>query len=427
MKKIFRFVGIGTVLAATLALGAAVAFAQDACTDVDAQNAKYQEVIANYKSQDPAILQKAVASAKEFLEKYGACETAKTQVDWMKPKVPIWEGNIKILADNRDKTARYTKFDASFKASNWDDVFASGKEILAKEPDKLDVMIVLASIGFDQAAKKNTKYNDDSLAYAKQALQKISSGATSEKWGLFGYVYNTKDNAVGWMNFIAGYILYNGKEDKKGALPYLYQATMNGPETPKNPAVFETIGRYFLGETVRLTAEVKVKVDAQGKDDPPEVAAQKVADIKAAVAMVNGNAERAMDAYARAYKVAKTDPATKAYRDSLYGKIKDLYLARFPGKTGVDDFVASTTAKPFVDPTTPVTPIADPEPEKTTTSTSPATTPTKPAGAKPGATSGVTKASTAIETAKKEPNETAVAAKTKLAVKTPAVVKKGHR
>jgi len=134
-----------------------------------------------------------------------------------------------------------------------------------------------------------------------------------------------------------------------------------------------------------------------------------------------------MEAYARAYKVAKTDPATKAYRDSLYGKIKDLYLARFPGKTGVDDFVASTTAKPFVDPTTPVTPIADPEPEKTTTSTSPATTPTKPAGAKPGATSGVTKASTAIETAKKEPNETAVAAKTKLAVKTPAVVKKGHR
>src|SRR6185369_3792856 len=138
MNKIFRFVGIGTVLAAMVALGAVAAFAQDPCTDVDAQNAKYQEVIANYKSQDPAILQKAVASAKEFLEKYGACETAKTQVDWMKPKVPIWEGNVKILSDNKVKAERYTKFDTSFKASNWDDVFASGKEILAKEPDKLD-------------------------------------------------------------------------------------------------------------------------------------------------------------------------------------------------------------------------------------------------------------------------------------------------
>src|SRR6185295_3034513 len=103
MNKIFRFVGIGTVLAATFALGAAVAFAQDPCTDVDAQNGKYQEVIANYKIKNRAILQKAVASAKEFLEKYGACETAKTQVDWMKPTVPIWAGNIKILAANRDK------------------------------------------------------------------------------------------------------------------------------------------------------------------------------------------------------------------------------------------------------------------------------------------------------------------------------------
>ncbi|MEP6850665.1 MAG: hypothetical protein ABI999_17540 [Acidobacteriota bacterium] len=394
MNKIFRFVGIGTVLAAMFALGAAATFAQDACADVDAQNAKYQEVLGNYKSQDPVVLQKAVDSAKEFLEKYGACEPAKPQVDWMKPKVPVWEKNVGILKNNQETGARYTKFDTAFKAQNWDDVFASGKEILAKEPEKVDVMIVLASIGFDQAAKKNSKYNDDSLNYAKQTLQKISAGAPSEKYGLFGYVYNTKDNAIGWMNFIAGYILYNGKDDKKAALPYLYQATLNGPETPKNPAVYETIGRYFLGETVKLTADVKTKVDAQKPEDTPEVAAQKVADIKAAVALVNGNAERAMDAYARAYKVAKTDAPTKPYRDSLSTKIKDLYLARHPDTKDVkiDDFVASATAKPFVDPTTPVTPIADPEPAKTTTtSTVPAatSTPTKPAGAKPGASSRV--------------------------------------
>ena len=394
MNKIFRFVGIGTVLAAMFALGAAAAFAQDACADVDAQNALYQEVIANYKGPEIAKVQKAVDSAKQFLEKYGSCEPAKPQVDWMKPKVPLWEKYI-ITQDGIDKkNARYVKFDTAFKAQNWDDTFATGKAILAEEPDKIDVMIVLASIGFDQAAKKNTKYNDDTLSYAKQALQKISAGSPSEKYGLFGYVYNTKDNAVGWMNFIAGYILYNGKDDKKGALPYLYQATLNGPETPKNSAVYETIGRYFLAETVKLSADVKVLVDAQKPDDTPEVAAQKVAAIKAAVALVNGNAERAMDAYARAYKVAKTDAATKPYRDSLSAKIKDLYLARHPDTKDVkvDDFVASATAKPFEDPTTPVTPIADPEPAKTTTSTSPATTstPSKPAGAKPGASSSVT-------------------------------------
>src|SRR4030095_1981117 len=163
MKKILRLVGFSGLLTAVLAVGAVASFAQDPCADVDAQNALYQEVLKNYKSDDPPTLQKAIDAGKQFLEKYGSCEVPKAQVDWVKPKIPAWEKRKADIEKAKATGALYSRFDSGFKTSNWDEVFASGKEILAKEPDKLDVMIVLASIGFDQAGKKNNKYNDDAV------------------------------------------------------------------------------------------------------------------------------------------------------------------------------------------------------------------------------------------------------------------------
>jgi hypothetical protein len=184
MKKIFRFVGLGGLLTAIFAVGAVASFGQDACADVDGQNALYQnEILPNYPSKDPAVLQKAIDAGKQFLEKYGACESTKQITDWLKPKVPVWEQRVKQIIIDNTRGALYKRFDAAYKASNWDDIYASGKEILAGEPDKLDVILVLGSIGFDQAAKKNNKYNDDTLTYAKMALQKMNSGISSEKYG----------------------------------------------------------------------------------------------------------------------------------------------------------------------------------------------------------------------------------------------------
>jgi hypothetical protein len=99
-----------------------------------------------------------------------------------------------------------------------------------------------------------------------------------------------------------------------------------------------------------------------------------------------------MDAYSRAYKFAKADQ--KAFKDSTYQKIQALYKARFDKTDGLDGYIASTTAKPLADPTSPVTPIEDPEVKADTTKTSstpaPSATPTKPAE-----TSGVTKSAVA--------------------------------
>jgi len=400
MKKIFRFVGLGGLLTAVFAVGAVASFAQDPCADVDAQNSSYQTILGTYKSTEPPVLRQAIDSAKQFLEKYGSCEAPKAQVDWMKNNVPKWEIRYKDITEGKAYRDLLTRFNDGYTGSKWDDVYASGKDIIAspmtEDQTKLDVTIVLAYTGFDQATKKNNKFNDEAISYAKSALQKMDSGVTSKTFGVAfpntNVTFGSKANAVGWMNLTIGYITYNAKNDPKGALAYLYHASQNGPETSVNPVVYDTIGRYFYGEAGTIAEDIKALAAKVSDADPDDVKAQKQTELKAKKALFNGTAERAMDAYSRAYKFAKADQ--KAFKDSTYQKIQALYKARFDKTDGIDGYIASTTAKPLTDPTSPVTPIEDVEVKTDTTKTSstpaPSATPTKP-----GETSGVTKSAVA--------------------------------
>ena len=97
-------------------------------------------------------------------------------------------------------------------------------------------------------------------------------------------------------------------------------------------------------------------------------------------ALVKGYAERAADAYARAYKVA---PANNAqYRQGLLEKLQGLYKIRFDKTDGVLDWATAVMSKPMPDPTSAVSPVKEETPANTTsTSTTSSTTTTtdKPA------------------------------------------------
>jgi hypothetical protein len=87
-----------------------------------------------------------------------------------------------------------------------------------------------------------------------------------------------------------------------------------------------------------------------------------------------------MEYYSRAYRLAKSGtPTEKAYKDSLYKDLTILYKGRFNKEDGLDAYIASAASKPLPNPTTPVTPVIDPDPTTTDTSTS------APASAKPAA------------------------------------------
>ncbi|HEY0659413.1 MAG TPA: hypothetical protein VGD05_13100 [Pyrinomonadaceae bacterium] len=430
MKSVFRFLGLG-VLAVTFTAAAANNInAQNVCDEVEAKQATYKKFTDNF---DKAIPQRkiAVEAAKEYIEKYGACKDDEAQVTYLKGYIPPTEEVIRKFETEQAMNALYTRFNNSLGAGNWDEVYTNGKEVLAKEKDPetlLNVTILLGSIGLDESIKNNDKYNADTVRYAQEAIQKIESGATSKEYGAAfkdkGYVYktpkfpDTKSNALGWLNYTIGYIKYFRDKNKKDALPYLYKATQYNSATKGFSDPYAAIGQYYLDEIVRLDAERKEKaVDNKETDET-----------KAIYALQKGYADRGIDALARAYKLIGNTPAEKAYKDSIYAKLKGTYEFRNNGKTdGMDAAIASITAKPMPNPTTEVTPVVEVVPAITTSSsTSSMSAPT--ATVTPVSNTTAAAAKTVNAATSKAATSKATAIKTTAApVKKPAPKKKGTR
>ncbi len=407
MKTIFRFLALGILMTVFSAVTVTSSFAQDPAAD---KAALYKTYMDNYESKEAEKIEIAIQAAKQYVEKYGASDADKEQVEYYKKAIPDLEksvAQIKKAKGDAEKAkatqALFTRFDTAVKGTNGKanapEVYASGKEIIAGNPDFVDVILVLGSVGFDQAVLPTPvdTYNEDTIQYAKMAIQKLEANKPSKTgdFGVLQYSYKNKDypdgksNALGWMNYNIGYIMYyrQGKDNpakKKEALPFLYKATQYTSFNQKNPFLYQTIGAWYLDEAIKIDKDRKAKITAAGDKDTDETLAM--------LAMQKGYADRAIDAYARAYKFAKDDKnSKKEYTDNLYARLKELYVFRYDGKTeGIDQFVATVQSKPLPDPLTAITPVKDETttpPATTSTTTSPAatstTTPAEPAPAKP--------------------------------------------
>ena len=471
MKTIFRFLGVVMVLAV---LGSAAIFAQDTpaapaapgpCDNIEAREALEAKVRTNFDNKDYKIRQLAVDAGEEYIKTYGACEAQpiKDFIAYLNGYLPSTKKWIADTKKNSELAALFIRFDnalkndAVTKTGNWDEVYSVGKQILALDPENLNILITLGSIGLDETAKnpRNTKYNNDTLNYARTSIQKINEGKTTNNFGVFQFSYaikenpkdpkskakmpESKDNALGWLNYTVGYVTYFDKGDKKGALPFLYKAAYNGVDTKKIPQVYGILGDFYFDEVKRLGEEIRVKtIAAQNK--PTD-------ETNALIAQLKAYAERALDAYGRALNlVPANDPRQKVYRDGLSAQIDTIYNLRFQKPDGRNEFVSAQIQKPLPDPTTVPTPIVEVDPAEvppaTPGTTAPGTNPgTKPVTPAPGTakpavtpvTNGTKPPATAPTTTKKpvsvngtgDSSTTAIAAKRP--VKKPVVKKKGTR
>lgn len=381
MKTIFRALMLGTMLTAT---GAVSVLAQDVCTEVEAKQALYKQFTDNIPAKNVTKTldeQKvAVQAGKQYVEKYGACADDKQIVDYLKTNVPAMEKYITVTEGDIIKQKRYTDFNTAVGASKTADILSTGKAILAVEPDFLDVTIALASAGFDQSVANPPvdTFNNDTITYSKMAIQQIEANKPSSTgdYGVKQYVYKSdkykdgKSNVLGLMNYNIGYILYyrQGKDNpakKKEALPYFYKATQYNSFSKTNPFVYQTIGAWYLDEAIRIDTERQAALKANGDKDNDATLAM--------LGTQKGYAERAIDAYARAYSYAKADQKNAAYATDLYTKLKQLYSFRFNKADGMDAYIASATSKPLPDPMTEVTPVKEDPATTTTTGTTKST------------------------------------------------------
>ena len=367
-----------------MALGAVAVSAQNPCEDVEGQGALGDKFRELYSKRDIPGRKSAIESGKQFLEKYGSCPSTTDLSEYLKKTLPIMEENLKKAEIAEDKSRLANRFDAALRAAvkakdaatkttnpelkakhtaekikNFDEVYASGKEILGKYADDFRAaMFVLGSIGYDESFDGNFKYNDDTIRYAKMAIADLEAGKEFSSFGVSPFLYKSKEDALGWMNLTIGYIQYAAKKDKISALPHLYKATQSTSDTKDNPIPFELIGAYYFEELNKLIDQLKALEADQKETDTPEIIQQKVDAIKAKVGLVNGTAERAIDAYGRAYSLGNA----KAYKDKMYKNTQDAYRLRFEKLDGLDTWLNGLTAKPFPNPTTAVTPVNDPEP-----------------------------------------------------------------
>lgn len=432
MKSVFRFSVIATL---TLAFAGA-SFAQDPCADLEGNQAKYKEFTDVYADTSLPGREKALTVAKSYVSTYEKCEDFKQQVDYLKGYIPTAEEQLNKIKIKGQFDEIVGRFNNSLKGGVWDEVYASGKQLLTRSEldakQKLDITILLGSIGFDESINNNDKYNAETVKYAQDAIRQLEGGAVGDKYGVGnagkGVIYKTKDNALGWLNMTVGYIKYYRDKNQKDAIPFLYKATQQANAgTKTNPLGYVAIANWYFKEVQdRETERTQLLADAKAAEDQANKAGISEEEKKAAVdkiteatekaksvyALQKGYADRAVDAFSRAYNLY-TDPRDKALKDDVYNTMKELYKFRNNGKeVGFDAAISSVKTKPMPNPSTEVTPVVEATPAETnTTGTAPkastvtpeattnktaatakpaATTTTKPAATKPASTTATT-------------------------------------
>jgi len=355
MKKLITFLSICTTVA-ILALPAAArnliaqpdnAF-QDACTQ-ESKDALYQSFLKN-RQADQA---KAYDDAKKYLACPAPADITEAQqkiIDYLKKWVSAYEGGKKKI-DYRVKLYNEKKYA---------EAYAMGKEILATEPENLQVLVDLGANAYLLPPLKNPQLTAEGLGYAQKALGMLDAGKTLENWDPLG----SKDVAVAYLNYSIGTLTV--EKDPSGALKNLIKAAQFDTLLKKSAYTYAYIaGAYETGPYAKLSQEYKQLYS--GKDETPES--------KLMLANINQLVDRMIDAYARAVALADADTPAAA-KTGWNESLTQWYKYRNADKTdGMDQLIAGVLSKPLPPEPTPLTSLPP-------TST-PATTPTNTSGGTP--------------------------------------------
>ena len=142
-----------------------------------------------------------------------------------------------------------------------DDAFKLAAELLAKNPDNLDVLVQMTRAGAAEVKKRQREHLDVSLQYALKAIAVIEAGTKPAKladaaWAEYtanlGQVY--QDTAI----------LYLGKGDITEAKARLDKATALRPYDPSN---FALLGRVIHADYLKQMEEYEKLPEGKPKDE----------------------------------------------------------------------------------------------------------------------------------------------------------------
>jgi hypothetical protein len=395
MKTLFRASILGLVMIAMVGATSQIAFAQE-----DEKTKIYNRYMENYQG-DLAQRKIALAAAELFVKNYSSDQLNKEIIDYFNGVIPGLREAIvvdekaaaeaeaaRIKAEARAK--RLGNFDKAYKAEDIAGIFRTGQLILDAEPNLVDVSLVLAGVGYDEAIKEKDVFNDKAIQYAEMSIRLLENkkvDTTFGEWGGYDYVFKTKNNAdgrnnaLGYMHYYIGYIKRFRQQKTEEAVPHFFKSTKFNSMANTIPDVYSAIGGWYITKITSLTKErnaILEERNAETKVEEPsmEKIAMFDAQIDGKIAMEKGYADRAIDAYSRAYSHVPVKDRSTGYGKSLFTKLQALHKLRYHDKPEMQSDVSINTnvsmvkAKSMPDPATAVQPIGLVKPVDTATDAS---------------------------------------------------------
>lgn len=282
------------------------------------------------KQPDPAAQKEAYAIGQEYLAKYASCNDSYSKAV---------QKFVTQYGDAVRKVGNATELnDALYVKKDYAKAFQVGNQMIAADPENLSLLIQLGYAGYNAQSLNPplTTFTPTSLGYAKKAVEMLEAGKSPSEWVLF----KTKDEALGYLSFAIGEYMINN--DPAGALPYYLKAAALAPT--KDIAL--TYGRLGWAYQAGVYKPMQEAFTAKYKEETDES--------KHALNNLNQVMDRVMDAYARAIRLAGTDPKFAQAKTEWMQQLTDFYKFRNNNTTtGLDAFIASTASKPLPEPFTP--------------------------------------------------------------------------
>ncbi len=252
---------------------------------------------------------KASAAAKTYLEQYPSGQYA----DFLKK----WLG-----------TAQMTALDAAIKEKRTADMIAVGREILAADPENLNVLYALAfNIRRNEllAAPQNFANAPAAVEFAQKATSLVESGKT-----LTGVASFDKNATLAWLTQILAF--NEGKNGSPAEAVKLYEkSTGYAPDDPqiaaRNLLAILTIRQAKYGETAKAYNALP-EADRAAAEPKPEV--------KAAKEALDADADLLIDAAAGFVAFGRTKGLPAATVDRVNSLLETVYKSRNPGDAALE-------------------------------------------------------------------------------------------
>jgi hypothetical protein len=165
-----------------------------------------------------------------------------------------------------------------------EDAFKLAADFLGKNPDNLNVLVLMASIGVNESLKANRKLSESALQYTLKAIDIVEAGnkpasVNEEKWatykGNLGLLYR---------NSAILYVLFQNTQEAKVRAA---KACLLMPQEPSN---FASLGRAIDFEYAAQLEKYEAMPDGDAK--------------RAAQTKLNTTLDQVIDAFARAVGIA---------------------------------------------------------------------------------------------------------------------------